>query len=639
MKKLTLLLVLFAFVAAGVSQAQLKGSGEVFYSTTFDWENPADEKGWTAPEDFIMIDPDDNGMNFHWYPNDSLDAKWVKEPPFRSTSREDGHLCLFLNWYNQDRDDARVSVNNSVQFPTFDCSAKSSVVIEFETSFMCNQSSGWEMLVEVSNDAGVHWAAFDCGYGLGHKERPEDIAPGGVALFQANISEVAAGMPEVVVRLTWRGTTLYFWLIDDFKLMEAWDNDLQMKDWQASWDNGDENTDESVSYMMPKSQLGGAFHKFGSVVLNFGELDQDEPYLEIDISKNNQSVFNATQNTTDSWLSPLLTDTVEVEGSYTPEDYGHYKVKYTWQQTEEEQTPENNTKEFFFNVTDSVYSRSDETMDMSWSPGFEWYTYGFGEDFWNIEHFAGSIFPIYGDCEVDGVSVFISGGLDEDSIDFRYSLFLELPEEEDVNGEGAIEWLMTEQVMYDSSMIGKWLYMPFDKDGESEFLMAGDIVYAGINYNNYMYDELDRRNYNIAIGSDNSSPTSGTRAIGRRGFGGSFETGGWIGRNLMCKLIINNHGNIIDNVDLTTAESSLSQNYPNPFSHSTEIGYELGAAQDVTIEITDMTGRIVRVMDEGHRPAGTHTASFNNIDLEVGIYFYTLKAGQFKETKRMIVSR
>ena len=74
MKKLTLLLVLFAFVAAGVSQAQLKGSGEVFYSTTFDWENPADEKGWTAPEGFTMQDPDDNGYNWHWYPNDSLVA-------------------------------------------------------------------------------------------------------------------------------------------------------------------------------------------------------------------------------------------------------------------------------------------------------------------------------------------------------------------------------------------------------------------------------------------------------------------------------------------------------------------------------------------------------------------------------------
>jgi len=640
MKKFTLLLVLFAFVAAGVSQAQTKGNGEVFYSTTFDWADETDERGWSAPEGFTMIDPDDNGMNWHWYPNDSLVSLWTLDPPFGSSSPEDGHLGLFLNRYNEDRDDARVDVNNSVEFPLFDCSSRSSVILEYETSFMAYSTV--DMVVQVSNDAGVHWAEYDAGFGKGHKGRPMDIAPGGSALFQANISEVAAGMAEVIIRITWRSTSLYFWLIDDFKLMEAWDNDLQMVDWEIGWDDGDENTEESVSYMMPKSQLGGAFNMFSSVGLNFGELDQNDTYLEVDITKNNASVFNATNTTTDPWLSPLFTDTVRIDGSFTPEDYGHYKVNYTWQQAEEEQTPENNTKEFLFHVTDSVYSRGDDSMDLSWSPGFEWYTYGYGEEFWNIEHFAGSIFPIYADCEVEGLSVFISGGLAEDSIDFRYSLFWELPEEEDIDGEGAVEWLLTEQVIYDSSMIGKWLYMPFEKDGESEFLKAGDVVYGGINYNNYMYSEKDRRNFNIAIGSDKSTPTMAPRTVGREGFDGSFFTGGataWIGQNLMIKLIINDHENRIDAVDLNTAASSLNQNYPNPFNRSTEISYELGSTQDVSIEITDMTGRTVKVMDEGTRTAGTHTATVDASELEAGIYFYTLKAGQFEETKRMIVSR
>ncbi len=157
MKRFTLLLFLFVFVVAGATRAQTKGNGEVFYSTTFDWADDTDERGWKAPEGFTMIDPDDNGMNWHWYPNDSLVSLWTKEPPWRSTSREDGHLCLFLNRYNEDRNDARVNVNNSVEFPLFDCSTRSSVIVEFETSFM-NYSGGWQMLVEVSNDAGVHWA-------------------------------------------------------------------------------------------------------------------------------------------------------------------------------------------------------------------------------------------------------------------------------------------------------------------------------------------------------------------------------------------------------------------------------------------------------------------------------------------------
>ena len=639
MRKFTLLLALFGFLAAGFSQAQdLKGDGQVFYSTTFDWANPDDPRGWSLPDDFTLIDNTDWGFNWHWWPNDSLVSNWTKEPPFQSTSKEDGHLCLFLDFYNM-LQGTENNVDNSIQFPVMDCSTHSSVVVEFETHMM-NYSTGWEMLLEVSNDAGVHWAAFDCGYGLGHKERPEDKAPGKPALFQANISEVAAGMSEVYLRLTWRGTRLYFWLIDDFKLKEAWNNNLQMKHWVAGWDDGDPDTNESVSYQMPKIFLGGAFEGFQSSVFNFGEMDQNGTKLEVSVTKNNAVVWSANHVTTDPWLSPLFIDTVNIEETYSPTDYGHYKVTYTWLQDEEEQTPEDNTRSFFFNVTDSVYSRADDTPDLYWMYGFEAYGDGYGEEWWNIDHFAGEFFPIYADCEVEGVAVYIMGGKANDSIDFRYSLFWEPPAEEDPEGLGAIEWLTSETQILDSAMFNQWLYLPFEKDGESEFLMAGDMVYAGVTYSNYSYDKFDRRNKNLAIGVDASSPKRDARSVGRRGFDAEWDGATWLkNRNLMVKLYINNHDNRVDNVDLTTAASSLDQNYPNPFNHSTEISYELGAAQEVTIEVKDMTGRTVMSVDRGYQAAGVHSYTLNASSLESGIYFYTLKAGQLEETKRMIVSR
>ena len=82
--------VLFAFLVSAQSQQTknpgLKGSGEVFYETTFDWEDPDDPKGWKAPEGFSFEDPTDNGYNWHWWPNDSMNSQWVSEPPFRSSS-------------------------------------------------------------------------------------------------------------------------------------------------------------------------------------------------------------------------------------------------------------------------------------------------------------------------------------------------------------------------------------------------------------------------------------------------------------------------------------------------------------------------------------------------------------------------
>ena len=141
MKKFTLLLAIFGFLAVGMTQAQnLKGDGQTFWSETFDWADPDDERGWSAPEGYEFIDSAGFGFNWHWWPNDSLIAGFTEDPPFQSTSKEDGHLCLFLNQLNDlvwgPRSNDRDDVDNSIQFPTMDCSAHSSVIVEFETHFM-----------------------------------------------------------------------------------------------------------------------------------------------------------------------------------------------------------------------------------------------------------------------------------------------------------------------------------------------------------------------------------------------------------------------------------------------------------------------------------------------------------------------
>jgi len=141
MKKFTLYLLIFGMAASfslSSSAQSLKGSGEVFYSTTFDWGNPDDPKGWTAPEGFYFIDNVDHGYNWHWWPNDSLVATLVREPPFRSNSPEDGHLCLFAGLYNNyiTANADFISIDNEVVFPTFDCSERSSVVVRYLTHFI-----------------------------------------------------------------------------------------------------------------------------------------------------------------------------------------------------------------------------------------------------------------------------------------------------------------------------------------------------------------------------------------------------------------------------------------------------------------------------------------------------------------------
>jgi len=81
----------------------------------------------------------------------------------------------------------------------------------------------------------------------------------------------------------------------------------------------------------------------------------------------------------------------------------------------------------------------------------------------------------------------------------------------------------------------------------------------------------------------------------------------------------------------------LEQNYPNPFNPVTVIGYQLSASSFVTLKVYDLLGREVATIVNENRPAGYYTVEFDATNLASGLYFYTLKAGDFTDTKKMLV--
>ena len=95
--------------------------------------------------------------------------------------------------------------------------------------------------------------------------------------------------------------------------------------------------------------------------------------------------------------------------------------------------------------------------------------------------------------------------------------------------------------------------------------------------------------------------------------------------------------------------TALLPNYPNPFNPETWIPYQLSEPADVTLTIYDIHGRIVRALDFGHQRAGMyHTRSRaaywdgrNAVGEPVasGIYFYTLKAGDFSATRKLLIRK
>ncbi len=87
---------------------------------------------------------------------------------------------------------------------------------------------------------------------------------------------------------------------------------------------------------------------------------------------------------------------------------------------------------------------------------------------------------------------------------------------------------------------------------------------------------------------------------------------------------------------------SLYQNYPNPFNPETEIRYDLPKASRVTLTIYNLAGQMVQTLVDGTIPAGSHTVHWNGRDtfgrrMASGIYFYRLRAGEFVQTRKMIL--
>lgn len=82
---------------------------------------------------------------------------------------------------------------------------------------------------------------------------------------------------------------------------------------------------------------------------------------------------------------------------------------------------------------------------------------------------------------------------------------------------------------------------------------------------------------------------------------------------------------------------TLSQNYPNPFNPTTNIKFAIPQNGFVTLKVYNMLGKEVATLVNSNLSAGSYNFDFNASNLSSGIYFYKLEAGNFAETKKMML--
>ena len=83
---------------------------------------------------------------------------------------------------------------------------------------------------------------------------------------------------------------------------------------------------------------------------------------------------------------------------------------------------------------------------------------------------------------------------------------------------------------------------------------------------------------------------------------------------------------------------SLYQNYPNPFNPATTISFDLPVDDEVTIEVFDISGRLVNTIEKGKMySAGSHSVRFDGSNLSSGAYFYRITTPKFSDVKKLVL--
>ncbi|HEX9252087.1 MAG TPA: T9SS type A sorting domain-containing protein, partial [Ignavibacteriaceae bacterium] len=99
------------------------------------------------------------------------------------------------------------------------------------------------------------------------------------------------------------------------------------------------------------------------------------------------------------------------------------------------------------------------------------------------------------------------------------------------------------------------------------------------------------------------------------------------------------HPSDVEDEEILPKEFSLSQNYPNPFNPSTKISWQSPVGSWQTLKIFDLLGNEVITLVNEYRNAGSYEVDFYAHKLSSGVYYCQSRAGNFVETKKMILLR
>lgn len=505
-----------------------------------------------------------------------------------------------FNGRNMIDNNAIVPADATIQFNTpISCTGIPGVVLEFEQRYRAFNSD--ETIVEVSNDGGGTWTEYPVN---------EDLVTNGPVVqntISINISAVAGNQNDVRVRFRWRELggaaqfgSGYAWMVDDFKLIEAWNYEMALITPKYRMGVGLTYTEGLEYHYIPTSQINPI--EFSCQIVNNGGMVQTGANLNVNIT--GAGTYNQSSPASD--IALLATDTFVVATDFTPSAIGTYNVVMTAGQTNTENDILDNTFAYLFDVTEYTFGRdngieSGQITNISNNTG--------------LSMSIGNVMNVFGNGVVGALDIKITSDAANASKVIYGAIYR-------LNAAGnGYDWLaQTNDYTIASSDVGNFIKLIFNS---AVTITAGEeiLIVAGHYGDDVAFATAQGTEVQTVFGFTDDGATLFILASPSA---------------VMIRADLRDFSSV---EEITASNISVSQNVPNPFTNNSVITYNLNEAANVSVQIVDVTGKIVTTINEGNQNAGEHNITIDGSTLAEGTYFYTFTAGTYQVTKRMVVSK
>ena len=219
-----------------------------------------------------------------------------------------------------------------------------SLLLEFEQSFRLNNSV--DMIVQVSSDS-TNWTDYTVQGNVANNAASDDPD-----LVSINITGAVGASETLFLRIGW-SARVYFWMIDDMRIVEGLGNDLAMTDvWHGDINNAFEYQ------QIPLEQTQEVI--IGAACFNQGGTAQPNAVYTYDISDGSGSVDSGTFSADNNSIVSTGGDTTWFATGFTPATVGDYTVTVSVASDFTDELLTNNDAESFFKMTDNIYAHDDE---------------------------------------------------------------------------------------------------------------------------------------------------------------------------------------------------------------------------------------------------------------------------------------